>query len=168
LFAGDATTFGRAQDINDGNEVAGYLSLQSKFCGQATAVSWDRDGRMRTLPHLAGQVSSRAHAIGDQEVVGQSGPGHYCDNPYSDAERAVIWQGRRVTDLNTLIPAWLGITLTRAVGVNRGGQIVAMGFRADEPLAECPVLSWDENDNPVLDYSRKCRNFYSFVLTPIH
>jgi len=62
----------------------------------------------------------------------------------------------------------LGITLTRAVGVNHSGQIVAVGFRPDEPLAECPVLNWDENDNPVLDYSKKCRNFHSFVLTPIH
>ncbi len=167
LFAGNATTFGRAQDINDDAEVAGYLSQQNKFCGQATAVSWDREGRMRSLPHLPGQVSSRAHAVGDGEVVGQSGPGLYCDKPYSEQERAVIWENRRVTDLNTLISPWLGITLTRAVGVNRSGQIVAFGFRNDEPLAECPVLSWDENDNPILDYSPKCRNFHSFVLTPV-
>lgn len=46
LFAGDATTFGLALDINDDGEVAGYLSLQHKFCGQATAV--------RTTPHPAG------------------------------------------------------------------------------------------------------------------
>ncbi|HET9472876.1 MAG TPA: hypothetical protein VFO82_03230 [Steroidobacteraceae bacterium] len=168
LFAGDATTFGRAQDINDQGEVAGYLSLQNKFCGQATAASWDRSGQMMSLPHLAGQVSSRAHAIGADEVVGQSGPGQYCALPYGEAERAVLWKGRRTVDLNTLVPQWLNITLMRAVGVNGAGQIVALGFRDDEPLAGCPVLSWDENDNPVLDYSTPCRNLHIFVLTPVH
>lgn len=168
LFAGDATIFGRAQDIDEDGEVAGYLSLQNKFCGQATAVSWDRDGRMQRLPHLAGQVSSRASAIGDDVVVGQSGPGLYCADPYSETERAVIWRGQGVTDLNSLIPAWLGITLTRAVGVNHAGQIVALGFRSDEALTECPVLSWDDDDNPILDYSKKCHNFYTYVLTPAH
>jgi len=167
LFAGDATTFGRAQDINDAGEVAGYLSLQNKFCGQATAVSWDQSGRMHTLPHLAGKVSSRALGIGDPEVVGQSGPGQYCEAPYAVTERAVIWKRGQVTDLNALIPRWHGVTVTRAVGVNRAGQILAQGFRNDEPLTGCPVLSWDENDNPVLDYSTPCRNLHSFVLTPV-
>jgi hypothetical protein len=168
LFTGDASNFGRAQDINDQGEVAGYLSLQNKFCGQATAVSWDRSGQMKTLPHLAGQASSRAHAIGDDEIVGQSGPGQYCALPYGEAERAVLWKGRRTADLNALIPQWQNITLMRAVGVNRVGQIVALGFREDEPLAGCPVVSWDENDNPILDYSTPCRNLHIFVLTPIH
>jgi len=168
LFAGGATNFGRAQDINDDGEVAGYLSQQNKFCGQASAVKWDRDGRMQSLPHLAGQVSSRAHAVGDDEVVGQSGPGLYCDQPYSEDERAVIWKNRRATDLNSLISRRQGVTLTRAVGVNSRGQIVAFGFRNDEPLAECPVLTWDEDDNPILDYTPKCRNFHTFVLTPFH
>jgi hypothetical protein len=167
LFAGDATTFGRAQDINDDGEVAGYLSLQNKFCGQATAVSWDQFGRMRALPHLAGKVSSRALGIGDAEVVGQSGAGQYCTAPYSETERAVIWKRGEVVDLNALIPQWHGVTVTRAVGVNRAGQILAQGFRNDEPLTGCPVLSWDENDNPVLDYSTPCRNLHSFVLTPV-
>jgi uncharacterized membrane protein len=167
LFTGNATTFGRAQDINEDGEVAGYLSQSNKFCGQASAVSWDRDGRQQSLPHLPGQVSSRAHAVGDDEVVGQSGPGLYCEQPYSENERAVIWKYRHATDLNTLIPGSLGITLTRAMGVNRQGQIVAFGYRNTEPLAECPILTWDENDNPILDYTPKCRNFHAFVLTPI-
>jgi len=167
LFAGDATTFGRAQDINDDGEVAGYLSLQDKFCGLAVAVNWDTAGRMHTLPHLAGGVSSRALGISDSEVVGQSGPGQYCIAPYAVTERAVIWKRGRVADLNALIPKGHGITLTRAVGVNRAGQILAQGFRNDEPLTGCPVLSWDANDNPVLDYSTPCRNMYGFVLTPV-
>jgi hypothetical protein len=52
--------------------------------------------------------------------------------------------------------------------VNHSGQTVVLGFRPDEALAVCPKLSWDENDNPVIDYSSKCRSFHAYVLTPIH
>jgi hypothetical protein len=52
--------------------------------------------------------------------------------------------------------------------VNRSGQIAVLGFRPDEALAVCTKLTWDENDNPVIDYSSKCRSFHTYVLTPIH
>ena len=58
-------------------------------------------------------------------------------------------------------------TLALAVLLVTGAQVHAQTLPNNEPLTGCPVLSWDENDNPVLDYSTPCRNLHSFVLTPV-
>jgi probable HAF family extracellular repeat protein len=43
------------------------------------------------------------------------------------AGRAFLWRNGVGTDLNTLIPASAGLTLTSANGINDSGQIVATG-----------------------------------------
>jgi hypothetical protein len=167
LTAGDATHFARGVDINDLNEVAGWMAAGSEFCGPSVGLRWDRNNVSRTLAHLPGRPSSRALGVGYRgETVGQSGPGRYCEQPYDDAERAVIWKANKVADLTTLIAASSGVTLMRATGVNRLGQIAAFGYRNDEPLAACPSAVFNDDGTVTMDYSRNCRNIRSYLLTP--
>ena len=57
------------------------------------------------------------------------------------AGRAFVWQNRVGTDLNTLIPANAGITLTSASGINDAGQIVGTGQVAGSSIPVAFVLT---------------------------
>lgn len=56
------------------------------------------------------------------------------------AGRAFLWQNGVGTDLNTLIPASAGVTLTSANGINDSGQIVATGHPSTNPEITVAVV----------------------------
>jgi hypothetical protein len=173
LHASDATFSAEANDINDFGEVVGRISRNASppaaltQCDPGVAVRWDRDGRERVLPHLPGAVSSRAFGAGyDGETVGDSGAGTYCPNIHNGEERAALWLGARAFDLNTLIPGSAGITLTRAVSINRRGQITASGFANDEPMTQCPSVEPDFVAGTSTFSAVACHNARMYLLTP--
>jgi len=57
------------------------------------------------------------------------------------AGAAFIWQNGVGTDLNTLIPAGSGITLTSADGVDDNGQIVANGMKTGSSTGKTFLLT---------------------------
>jgi probable HAF family extracellular repeat protein len=57
------------------------------------------------------------------------------------AGRAFVWQNGVGTDLNTLIPATAGVTLTSANGINDAGQIVGTGLVAESSIPVAFVLT---------------------------
>ena len=173
LHAVDSAHSAEATDINDQGEIAGRITVNSRpdffnQCDPGVAVRWDRNGREYLLPHLPGAVSSHAFGVGyDGEVVGDSGAGQYCPFYDNSQERAVLWKGGRVHDLNTLIPRSAGITLTYAYSVNRRGQITAGGYVNDEPLTSCPEFQYDPATGTPTFQPVPCRNLHMFVLTPV-
>jgi probable HAF family extracellular repeat protein len=80
---------------------------------------------MIALPRiLPGESFSWAYAINDAgQIVGHSGSGPQC----CWRDRAVIWTGSVIADLNDLIPPDSGWVLTMATGINDAGQIVGQG-----------------------------------------
>ena len=173
LHAADSAHSVDPTDINDLGEVSGRITQNAEpnffnACDPSVAVRWERDGRERVLPHLPGAVSSHAFGVGyDGETVGDSGAGAYCSYTDNSGERAVLWEGGRAFDLNTLIPRAAGITLTYAYAVNRRGQITAGGFVNDEPLTECPSYQYDTVNCTVSVVTVPCHNTHMFVLTPV-
>jgi len=173
LHAADFAHSVEVSDINDLGEVVGRITLNqvpdtANTCDPGVAVHWDRNGSEHVLPHLPGAVSSHAWSAGyDGETVGDSGAGQYCGFTDNSGERAVLWQGGRAFDLNTLIPRPAGITLTYAYGVNRRGQITAGGYVNAEPLTSCPSVEFDPvtGQNSIITVA--CHNQHMFVLTPV-
>jgi hypothetical protein len=170
LHAADDAHSVNTSDINDLGEATGWIAQDSQpgvsnTCDPGSAVRWSRTGVERALPNLPGTVSSRAWSVGyDGETVGQSGQGEYCTDADLSGERAVMWVGTRVIDLNTLIPPSAGITLTVAASVNRLGQIAASGYYTNEPLSACPQYVYGET-GAVLTPT-PCHRTRVFLLTP--
>lgn len=107
-----------ANAINAQALVAGWAEVADN---STAAFQW-QNGKMSQLASLPGSVTSsgngtQATAVNDTGVIVGS-----CVTSTGVAH-AVIWSNGKVTDLNTLIPR-TGITLTRATGINRSGQIV--------------------------------------------
>jgi hypothetical protein len=172
LHAADDAHSAEASRVNDLGEIAGRITQNStpgtyNQCDASVVVRWNRDGRETTLPHLPGAISSRVFGIGyDGETIGDSGGGAYC--PYLDyrreMDRAVLWRGTRVIDLNTLIPRSAGITLTVAASINRWGQIATSGWVDSEPLTTCLQYVYDTSGAVLTPFP--CHKVHSFLLTP--
>lgn len=173
LRAGDSASTAFPTDINDLGEVSGYvtdtLGGGQTGCGPSTALRWGRDDRETRLPNLPGAVSSVASGVGyDGETVGNSGPGAYCEPDNSRRERATLWLGGRAFDLNGFVVGAPRVTLTWATSMNRRGQILVAGFRADEPLRICPKFVFDpETGETSLDLSQRCIRQRLYLLTPL-
>jgi hypothetical protein len=176
LRSGDETHLAVTTDINDLGEISGFVATvdpqpEPNGCStlSARALRWDRHDRESLLPLLPGAMSSRAWNVGtDGETVGESGPGQYCEPQNSTNERAVLWRDGKAFDLNDAIPSHLGVTLASANAINRRGQILAFGFRNDEPLVICPRFVFDpETGQQTFDITQRCRSQHIFVLTPI-
>jgi uncharacterized membrane protein len=147
LRAADDTHSIFTTDINDLGEAAGWIASDGGVgdsCTPGSALRWSRSGAETALPHLPGASSSRPWAVGnDGQTVGQSGEGHYCFDLDAGNDRAVLWIGSRALDMNTLIPRHARVTLTVATAINRRGEILATGYRNDEPLSLCVVFNPD-------------------------
>lgn len=177
LRAGDSASTAFPTDINDLGEVSGYvtdtLGGGQTGCGPSIALRWGRDDRETQLPNLPGAVSSVASGVGyDGETVGNSGPGAYCDpdnsTRESTRERATLWLGGRAFDLNRFVVGASRVTLHWATSVNRRGQILVAGFRADEPLRICPKFALDpETGQSIVDVSQRCIHQRLYLLTPL-
>lgn len=120
--------------ISDIGALGGLHSTANALNAQAVVVGWAevadnaaaafqwQNGKMTQLASLPGSVTSpgngtQAIAVNDLGVIVGS-----CVTS-AGVTHAVIWSNGKITDLNTLIPQ-TGITLTRATGINRSGQIV--------------------------------------------
>ncbi len=135
-----------ANAINESDLIAGYYL---DAAGSNRAVLRDYvTGNWIMLGTLPGKTDSVAFAISDNGVVlGASGGA------------AFIWdETSGMRDLNTLIPAGSGWTLTSATGINSAGVIVANGTYLGAarscvltPLVTPPVCPGDANGDRVVD-----------------
>ena len=101
-----------ASAINASGRIIGTSTLAG---GQTHAVSW-QNGAITDLGALGGN-NSVAEGINSQGwIVGNSGG------------KAVIWAGGTLIDLNSLLPADSGWTLTDADAINDAGQIAGTGM----------------------------------------
>jgi probable HAF family extracellular repeat protein len=106
----------RAHAINELGQVVGFSSV---FDPDTTDESFEsflwEDGVMIDLG-VPGDLN-RAHDINDSgQIVGWSSSGAY------------IYEDGVVTNLNTLIPAGSGVSISVAAGINNAGQIVGYGL----------------------------------------
>jgi probable HAF family extracellular repeat protein len=106
-----------AYAINNLGQVAGYS-------GHAFLYS---NGVMQDLGTLPGGTDSFALALNDAgNVVG------YVDTT-SGTQRAFLFSGGIMVDLNGLLPPGSGWELAQATGINDSGQIVGIGFINGQP-----------------------------------
>ena len=86
------------------------------------------DSRMQDLTPLPGMTDSAAYALNaGGQVVGTS--------QTSAVKRATLWQNGQPSDLNALLPANSGWTLTEARAINDHSQIAGQGFFRGKPAA---------------------------------
>ena len=134
LLAGHAT--GEATAINARGEAVGYSADAS---GARRATLWSSNGGIVDLGTLPGGNFSQAFGTnGAGDVVGTSN------------SRAVLWaRGSGIQDLNRLIPPSTFV-LTKAVGINSAGTIIATGHDVPPGHGVSPPHTHeDEHDLPV-------------------
>jgi len=110
--------------INDKGEIAGSLSFSSGAPSHAASYS---NGIWTDLGAIAGALStSGAGIIIAGEVVGAAIFPISQYHPFKPGKHVafVSLSGSAVADLNTLISAGTGFTITDAVGINDSGQIL--------------------------------------------
>ena len=114
-----------AHGINARGQVVGWTN-QRRLGGSALfrAFEW-QNGKMRDLGTLPGDIhDTRANAVNDRgEVVGRI-VGRIVRK---SNERAVLWRGGRIYNLNNLIPPGTGWILQEAVALNNQGWIIGNG-----------------------------------------
>lgn len=128
------------------HSTANAINLQALVVGWAevadnstAAFQW-QNGKMSPLATLPGSVAStgngtQATAANDSGVIVGS-----CVTSTGETH-AVIWSNGNVADLNSLIPQ-TGLTLTRATGINRAGQIVVeQQSNLDGPMTRAFLLT---------------------------
>lgn len=164
-----------AWSINDRNEAVGHIAHfdQTGCIGRETAAFWAADGQQTLLNPLRGDMHTWAYAINNRsEVVGYSyTQAQACNEPDVTQSRAVIWEGRRAVDLNSLVPKRFAHEFKLSIGaaINDRGQIVVRGIRRGEPKMPCPRIDFDpETGENFYNDSVLCQNVYAFLLTPKH
>jgi len=115
-------THSEAVSVAENGTVAGVATGVSQFPNRSRAVLWPANGQaVRDLGTLAGGDDSRARDVNNRgEVVGTSSS--------TDGDRAFVWTAAGgMQDLNTLVSV-PGLVMTDALGINRKGDIVVMGY----------------------------------------
>ena len=135
--------------INDRGEVVGGLSGNDDGSGRAFLYS---HGAKQDLGTLGGGTFARAYALNNLgQVVGVSGPSFF----FNDGQKAFVYTGGTMQDLNALIPGVAGRMLTEARDINDAGQIVANGKINGEDhgfllTPTQPMLLTDSNSNKAI------------------
>ncbi|HZV97992.1 MAG TPA: hypothetical protein VFF74_03280 [Methylophilaceae bacterium] len=129
-----------AVSINNQNEIVGFATGTNADPNLSRAVLWKPLMQsIQDLGLLPGGHESRARDINDRgEVVGTS--------TSSQGSRAFIWTAAEgMLDLNTLFVS-PGVVVTDAVGINKTGDIVAIGHTQETVPAD-PVVGHDHGDH---------------------
>jgi probable HAF family extracellular repeat protein len=111
--------------INNRGQVVGHSELtnDTTFHG----FLWTRASGMLDLGTLAGDYASLALGINDGgEVVGASLDAKFNPRAVLWENGQMAWEGRQMTDLNTLIPANSGLYLLVAESINSSRQITGL------------------------------------------
>lgn len=140
LLPGDST--GEARAVNARGEVAGYTGSAGGILRHA--VVWTQTGLATGLGALPGGEFSEAFGINDSgAVVGTTSS--------SAGSRAFLWtRTGGMQDLNALVPP-SHVVLTKAVGINNAGAIVAVGHATPPggPAAHGPGDDHARHDLPL-------------------
>ena len=106
-------------DINDSGEVVGDTTYST---GVMHGVVWT-NGKAIDVGALSGtKYSSLSDVNNSGLAVGTS------FSNISTPGKAALWDGSKLIDLNTLLPAHPGITLTEGLDINNSGEILAAGL----------------------------------------
>lgn len=117
-----------AYRINDRGQVVGYSETGKGTTRHAFLTT---EGQMRdlgTLPGLEDSVACDVNGAG--EAVGSAMPA-----PDAPGQRALLWRGGQIIDLNHLLPPNSGWVLTGASAINNKGQIAGNGTLRGQPHA---------------------------------
>jgi len=107
-----------AYAVSDTGQIAGASDIDDTGTRHAFLYA---SGQMQDLVPLPGMTSSAAYALNlAGQVVGTS--------QTLMLKRATLWQNGQPTDLNALLPAHSGWTLTDARAINDHGQIAGVGL----------------------------------------
>lgn len=109
-----------AHAINDSGDIVGSFETDPEDWTPSHACLW-HNGKAEDLGTLPDYKFCSATAINNNgEIVGTAQEG--------ENQRALLWQQKRLIDLNDLLPADAGWTLERATAINSKGQIVGAGL----------------------------------------
>ena len=111
-----------ARAINGHGQIAGSITLNTN----ATHAALYSNGAWTDLGAISGAVSTQATGINIAgQIVGTAIFPVTSYHPYKPGKHvAFVHNNSALVDLNTLIPANSGFTITDAVGINDSGQIV--------------------------------------------
>ena len=134
-FGGDN---GLANWINDRGEVAGSADFSGNQIHHA--FLWKK-GVMTDLGTVGTDACSRASAINSEgQIVGGS-------SDCSTFLHAYLWEdGGPMVDLNTLVAAGSGLTLTEALFINDSGEIVGNGVLSNGDTHAFVLIPCEEGD----------------------
>ncbi len=123
VLPGYTDSIGRA--INGRGQVAGWVGVTRGTPGKRLTFHYQaflwQSGRMRGLGSIPRIPDSKAAALNDKgQVVGNA--------YFKTDEAALLWQGGRVYELNTLVPPRSGWKLQNALAINSQGQIIGNGL----------------------------------------
>jgi probable HAF family extracellular repeat protein len=141
-------TFGFANWINESGEVVGAATNQGD---QALLAFLWKDGVMVSLGTVDGDPCSQAISINSRgQVVGSSVSS--ATDCFHDVGRAFLWEhGGPMLDLNTFVPAGLGLTLTQGAYINDRGEILATGALPDGDTRAVLLIPCDAEHSDIED-----------------
>jgi uncharacterized membrane protein len=130
--------FGEAFGINNWGQSVGFSTNAGNLNG--LAALWDSRGP-HALPLLPGDTDGFANAINDFGQI--TGYNFGVDENGDDTQAVVLWQGGKVTNLQTVVPSSFP-DITDIGNVNLSGQIVVeTGYFDDGSLAPYVLIPKD-------------------------
>jgi probable HAF family extracellular repeat protein len=113
---------GEAAWLNSRGDTVGYVATNAE---QRRATLWPAGGAPVDLSTLPGHSTSQAFGINDAgAVVGSSDGG--------SGTKAFVWSSAAgMRDLNALLASPTNVVLTKAIGINNAGMIVALGHEPE-------------------------------------
>ena len=123
---------GEASWLNARGDTVGYVASNAE---QRRATLWPAGGAPVDLGTLPGDSTSQAFGINDAGAVVGSSDGRA-------GAKAFLWSSTAgLRDLNALLASPANVVLTRAIGINNVGMIVALGHEAE------PAHAGDAHDH---------------------
>jgi len=111
-----------AYAINNNGQVTGIAYTKN---GNTHAFLRSANGKMKNLGSIGGKFGSTwGYGINNAGIVVGQGT-------FQDTYHAFVYAGKKIQDLNKLVPKGSGWTLLEARGINNAGQIICTGMRSD-------------------------------------